>query len=161
MGESKLKLVETAQNYLKTNDFDEIWCVFDMDIKADEKRCIPDFDSAVKKAKELGMKVAYSNDAFELWFYLHYFYTDTENHRTFYYEKLSQIWGLNYEKEGKKRKFCSELYQKLQNDPKASQTQALTRARKLYIERKDLEYHKQNPMTTVFELVELLNENMR
>jgi len=161
LGESKLKLVESTKIIQEKENCDEVWCVFDLDIKRDEEKCIPDFNNAINRAKELGYKVAYSNDAFELWFYLHYQYTDNENHRTFYYEKLSQLWNVNYEKEGKKWKFSFENYERLKNDKNASQLNAINRAKRLYKDRKDLPYHKQNPVTTVFELVELLNENMK
>ncbi len=161
LGESKLKLVESTKLIQEKENYDEIWCVFDLDFKGDVENCIPDFNNSIKKAKDLGYKVAYSNDAFELWFYLHYQFTDSENHRTFYYEKLSQLWNINYEKEGKKWKFSSEIYEKLQNDSRASQTEAMKRAKKLYNEKLNLPYHLQNPVTTVFQLVELLNSNKK
>jgi hypothetical protein len=161
LGQSKLKLIESAENIQKNESFDELWCVFDLDIKSNEENCVPDFNNAITKAQDLGFKVAYSNDAFELWFYLHYYYNDCENHRTFYYEQLSQLWNVNYEKEGKKWKFCSENLKRLQNDKRASQGEAIKRAKKLHEDRKELQYHLQNPVTLVFELVELLIENMK
>jgi hypothetical protein len=62
----------------------EVWCVFDMDVKrgADE---FADFDNAISKALQLGYKIAYSNDAFELWFYLHFNLTESQHLRSFYY----------------------------------------------------------------------------
>jgi hypothetical protein len=79
-GQSKLKMVESTQNLLAASnvEYDEIWCVFDMDVKrgADE---FSDYDNAIIKGESLGYKVAYSNDAFELWFYLHFEYTDAEH----------------------------------------------------------------------------------
>jgi hypothetical protein len=161
LGQSKLKLVESAAEIQKKENCDEVWCVFDLDIKLDVENCIPDFDNAIKKAIELGFNVAYSNDAFELWFYLHYQYTEIENHRTFYYEKLSNLWNINYEKEGKVYKFSKDIYNRLQNDSKSDQSKAINRAKELYKEKKDLQYHKQNPVTLVYELVKVLNKNMR
>ncbi len=161
LGESKLKLVEDTKCIQAKENYDAVWCVFDLDIKGDVENCISDFNNAIASAKNLGYKVAYSNDAFELWFYLHYYYTDCENHRTFYYEKLSHLWNINYEKEGKKWKFSFKIYEKLQNDTRASQTEAIKRAKKLHGEKIDLSYHLQNPVTTVYELVEYLNDNTR
>ena len=112
-GQSKIKLVEITQKRFKKNIYDEIWCVFDMDFNKDNKKQFSDFDNAIKKAKKLGYKVGYSNDAFELWFYLHYEYTDQKNHRSFYYKKLSRFWKINYVKYGKKRNFCNKIYQRL------------------------------------------------
>ena len=161
LGQSKLKLVESTKIIQEKENYDQVWCVFDLDIKRGEENCIPDFNNAIDKAKESGFEVAYSNDAFELWFYLHYQYTDNENHRTFYYEKLSQLWNINYDKEGKKWKFSFDNYERLRNDKNANQKEAIKRAKKLFEDHKELQSHKQNPVTTVFKLVELLNENIK
>ncbi|MFK7982754.1 MAG: RloB family protein, partial [Saprospiraceae bacterium] len=138
------------------------WCVFDMDVKKREKE-FADYDNAIEKAKvqEPEYKVAYSNDAFELWFYLHYDYTEQQNHRKFYYDELSKKWNINYVKEGKKYAFCLEIYARLENDTNASQLDAIKRAEKLYKNQEDLPYHQQNPVTKIYELVEFLNQNLR
>ncbi len=75
--ESTTELVENSEE-----KFDEVWCVFDMDVKKGENE-FADFDNAIKKALFLHYKVAYSNDAFELWFYLHYNYTDVQAFKIF------------------------------------------------------------------------------
>lgn len=159
-GQSKLKLVETTEMIQSDEKRDEVWCVFDMDVKRGEAE-FSDFDNAIGKAKNLGYQVAYSNDAFELWFYLHFEYTDSENHRTFYYEELGKRLGLNYEKDGKRYDFCQKVYGILEKHEQSSQAKAIERARKLFEERLDLPYHQQNPVTKVFELVEELNRNLR
>lgn len=161
-GQAKLKLVESTKDIINDTiaDYEEVWCVFDMDVKrgADE---FADFDNAINKAIDLGYKVAYSNDAFELWFYLHYSYTDAQHLRTFYYKELGKRFGLNYEKKGKKYDFCLQVYDTLNNDPNSSQSNAIESARSLYEKQKDLPYHQQNPTTKVYELVEELNRNLR
>lgn len=161
-GQSKLRLVESAQEIVNTTDFeyDEIWCVFDMDINRGAAE-FSDFDNAIERAKNLGYKIAYSNDVFELWFYLHFEYTDAENHRTFYYQELGKRFGLNYEKDGKRYDFCQKVYGILEKHEQSSQAKAIERARKLFEERSDLKFHQQNPVTKVFELVEELNRNLR
>ena len=55
--------------------FDEVWCVFDYD-------GFDSFDEAVKKCVEWRrqypyLRVAWSNESFELWFLLHFRYIDT------------------------------------------------------------------------------------
>ncbi len=161
-GQSKLKLVELTQDLvLTTNDvYDAIWCVFDMDVKQGATE-YSDFDNSISKAQSLGYKVAYSNDSFELWFYLHYNYTDTQNNRTYYYEELGKRFEINYEKEGKKLSFCLQLYNLLMDDPYSSQTEAIVRAEKLFTKHKQLPFHQQNPVTTVYQLVQELNKNVR
>lgn len=161
-GQSKLKLIESTKQIIDTKDeeYNEVWCVFDMDVKrsADE---FADFDNAINKALEFGYKVAYSNDAFELWFYLHYNLTNAQQLRTFYYNELGKRFGINYIKDGKKYNFCLQIYSILNKDIKSSQQNAIDRAKALFEEQKHLTYHEQNPVTKVYELVEVLNENLR
>jgi hypothetical protein len=161
LGQSKIQLVQNTERIQQIEQCDEVWCVFDMDIKLDVVNCIADFDNSIAKAKDLGYRVAYSNDSFELWFYLHYQYTDNENHRSFYYNQLSKLWDVSYEREGKKWKFCTENYKRLQSDPRANQEDAIKRAEHLFAAKKDFKYHKQNPVTLVYELVKVLNENCK
>lgn len=160
-GQSKLKLVETTKEILKNETYDKVWCVFDMDYKPDENNCQAQFDNAIEMAHQNNFEVAYSNDAFELWFYLHYQYTDVQNIRTFYYQELGKQWNINYKKEGKKYGFCYANYKRLLNEEGASQAEAIVRAEKLYKAKKDLPFHQQNPVTRVYKLVEYLNENLR
>ncbi|MDE5492242.1 RloB family protein [Elizabethkingia meningoseptica] len=161
-GQSKTKLVETTEKIIENSefDYDEVWCVFDMDYKHGEIE-YADFDNAIKKAKQLGYNVAYSNDSFELWFYLHYNKIEAQQLRTFYYEQLSEKWNLNYEKEGKKYEFCMSTYRLLLTDANASQERAIKYAEELYESQKDLAYHLQNPVTTVYQLVKVLNKNLK
>ncbi len=161
-GQSKQKLIEATESIVKNRNtkYDEIWCVFDMDIKKGEKE-FADFDNAIESGKAKGYKIAYSNDAFEVWFYLHYQYNDQKNHRKFYYKALSERWNLNYEKEGKTYDFCKTIYSKLLNDKDSCQAKAIERAEKLYKAQENLDSHKQNPVTKVYELVQYLNSKMR
>jgi hypothetical protein len=161
-GQSKLKLIEATESIIKNgeNKYDDVWCVFDMDVKK-EKKEFADFDNAIKSGYAKGYNVAYSNDAFELWFFLHYNYTDQANHRHFYYKALSQLWNCNYEKIGKSYEFSLDIYNRLKTDCKASQEEAINRAEKLHKKQSQLEFHMQNPVTLVYELVKFLNENCR
>lgn len=161
-GQSKLKLIEATEEIVKYSEkkYDEIWCVFDMDVKKGARE-FADFDNAITSGQAKGFHIAYSNDVFELWFYLHYYYTDHENHRQFYYEELGRFWNCNYEKVGKTHKFCNNIYERLENDSKASQEKAISRADKLFTNQAHLEYHNQNPVTLVYKLVTFLNENKR
>jgi len=161
-GQSKLKLIESTKEIIDSTDeeYNEIWCVFDMDVKrgADE---FADFDNAINKALEFGYKAAYSNDAFELWFYLHYNLINAQQLRTFYYNELGKRFGINYIKDGKKFNFCLQIYSILNKDINSSQQNAIDRAEALYEDQKHLTYHEQNPVTKVYELVKVLNENLR
>jgi hypothetical protein len=161
-GQSKLKLVESTKEIIEStnDDYNEVWCVFDMDVKRGAEE-FADYDNAINKAILLGYKVAYSNDAFELWFYLHYSYSDIQHLRTFYYKELGKRFGLNYVKNGKKYDFCLKIYSFLNNDKNSSQQKAIERAGSLFERQQNLPFHQQNPVTKVYELVEELNNNLR
>jgi hypothetical protein len=158
-GQSKLKLVECAQEIACGEEYDEVWCVFDMDDNKGQDQ-FQAFDNAIHKAHSLNFNVAYSNDAFELWFYLHYHYTDTAHLRDFYYERLSRLWNINYVNDGKRYSFCTGIYDKLKNDNRASQQQAIARAEKLFLDQQDKPFHEQNPVTAVYQLVRTLNQHI-
>ena len=161
-GQSKLKLIDSTTSIIEKSDtkYDKVWCVFDMDFKQGKKE-FSDFDNAITKGKSLGYNIAYSNDSFELWFYLHFHYTDEKHHRTSYYQLLGEKWNLNYEKDGKAYKFCQTIYSKLENDENASQEKAIARAEKLFNQQSGLPFHEQNPVSLVYKLVNYLNDNKR
>ncbi len=161
-GQGKLKLIESTEKIVggSDDDFDYVWCVFDMDVKSGENE-FADFDNAIKSGISKGYKIAYSNDCFELWFYLHFNYTEQKNHRKFYYKELGKVWNCNYEKEGKKYDFCLKIYSLLQSGENVSQKKAIERAKKLHESQKQLNYHEQNPVSLVYELVKLLNKYSR
>jgi len=141
-GQAKLKLVETTKEIVDNakEEYNEVWCVFDMDVKrgADE---FADFDNAISKALLLDYKVAYSNDAFELWFYLHFNLTHSQQLRSYYYTELGKRFGINYLKDGKKYAFCLKIHDLLKNDKNSSQEKAIERARSLFELQENLPYH--------------------
>ncbi len=61
-----LGLVQYAQNFVA--EANQVWCVFDIDDTYKDKRLLP----ALKQAEECGIKVAYSNIAFEVWLISHF-----------------------------------------------------------------------------------------
>ncbi|RYU93290.1 RloB family protein [Emticicia agri] len=163
IGRVKMSLVEYAKRLAKQEDYDEVWCVFDMDINYEEKQK-EDFNSAIHKiayGRDRRFKVAYSNDSFELWFLLHYKNVEEQQLRGYFYDKLSELWEINYEKEGKKLEFCKNIYEKLDKDTRAEQEEAINRARRQFESVEHLSPHEQNPVTKVYLLVEELNKHLR
>jgi len=160
LGSSKTKLVEDVLKIDRDKD-DEVWVVFDMDINKENRAALEqDYDNAIALAHSEGVNVAYSNDTFEIWFLLHFQYFDNQWTRREYYKKLSEYWNANYEKQGKNMKFCRGIYQLLQDDDRASQDEAIKRAHKLHFAQKALPFSEQNPVTTVYELVTILNKHI-
>lgn len=142
----------------------EIWCVFDFDRKPDEAATQPqDFNSAIVKAQQNGLKVAWSNDAFELWFVLHYQRIDAAHSRHELYPILQQRWGIeNFGRIAKTREFCESHYQRHGGSGSATQQLAMRYAKELhqqYQGRQDYAAHCS--CTTVYQLVEELNKYLK
>jgi hypothetical protein len=161
LGMTKMALVKMVTDTVKAldNKNQEVWVVFDMDISLEnETQQFEDYNNAIAVAQKQGFKVAYSNDAFELWFLLHYQFLENKWTRYEYYQKLSQWWNCNYETIGKNFNFSQGIYKKLHDDERASQISAIAFATRLLEAQKDKPFSERNPCTTVFELVIELNQ---
>lgn len=161
MGSSKTALVEQVIDILKKDEdtkLKEVWVVFDFDIRPDQLgQQKMDYNEAIILAEHNDIKVACSNDCFELWFLLHYQPVTNQWIRHQYYEKLSELWHCNYQKDGKAYTFCRNIYQRLQKDERCSQDEAILRAQSLHKEHFDRPHADKNPFTSVFQLVQALN----
>lgn len=122
--------------------YNQVWCVFDKDSFSDEH-----FNSAIQKAHKNHIKTAYTNEAFELWYLLHFRYYDSALSRSQYEEMLTTHLKQRYVKSD------PSLYEKL----KPYQEKAIKNARKLRNQYPKPNPAKDNPCTTVYELVEELN----
>lgn len=163
---SKTALVNYALQIRKLEKYAgrEVWCVFDYDFKPDEAATQPnDFNNAINQAEKNEMKVAWSNDAFELWFVLHYEKLDTPLSRHELYHILKKKWGLNsFSNQAKTREFCEDHYSRHGGQGSKEQELAIRRAKELhenYRGKKD--FSNQCPCTTVYLLVEELNKNIK
>lgn len=78
----------------KGNTFDHYWVVFDKD-QTDTQT----FNDAIKVAQQSGFRVAYSNQAFELWFLLHFDYLTGPLHRRHYADRLTALLNFVYNKD--------------------------------------------------------------
>lgn len=77
----------------KKRVYDQCWVVFDKDDFPAN-----DFNQAIMHAEKNGFYVAYSNQAFEYWFLLHYNLYAGPLHRNQYEKMLSKLTGIPYEK---------------------------------------------------------------
>ncbi|MFY7998051.1 MAG: RloB family protein [Candidatus Kapaibacteriota bacterium] len=146
-GKNTLSLVQEAERLQKAGKeqgkrYNQVWCVFDMDsFKAH-------FSNAISSAKAKEFKVAYSNEAFELWYLLHFSFHDADLSRQQYGEKLTKFLGKKYDKA------APDMYQTLLE----RQIQAIQNAEKLMERYEPHNAHANNPSTTVHTLVQRLNE---
>jgi hypothetical protein len=125
----------------KREPYIETWCVFDKDDFSIEL-----FENAIKLAEKNQIKCAYSIEAFEIWYMLHFNYYDTAFSRSQYKGKLSELLKRPYLKNDE------EMFLLLKN----RQNKAIQNAQKLYYKQCLLPLGEQNPVTTVFYLVERL-----
>ncbi|WP_373512941.1 RloB family protein, partial [Persicitalea sp.] len=99
--------------------YDHYWVVFDKDATPDSK-----FNAAIALAEAEGLQVAYSNQAFELWFLLHFDYVSGSMHRNLYADRLTTLLKFPYEKKPESVKLVFKaLFDK--------QIQAIENARRL------------------------------
>jgi hypothetical protein len=143
VGENPSKLVRSAQDLNDRGDYDQVWCVFDRDSWP-----LEDFNNAISSATAQGFKVAYSNEAFELWYILHFEYLNAGIPRKDYISKLSGLFGQKYKKNSET--IYDELFEK--------QPIAIRNAKKLLGQYDNHKAAHDNPATTVHLLVEELNK---
>lgn len=139
-------LVERALELRIQEDCDQVWCVFDRDDVP-----VEDFNRALELAKQRGLCVAYSNEAFELWYLLHFHYYNTGMNRDAYKAMLSRLLGHEYKKNSE------TIYEEIM----PRQKDALRNAAKLLEQYSPLKPAYDNPSTTVHLLVEQLNRFIR
>ena len=147
-GKNTISLVKEAVRIIKEedNDYDQVWCVFDRD-----SFLVKNFNEAIKSAQDNDIEVAYSNEAFELWYLLHFDYRDTAMSRTQYKKLLTEKMNQKYEKNS------DEMYEILAE----KQPQAIRNAERLLKQYDPPDPANDNPSTTVHLLVQQLNRFVR
>ncbi|MDE6300964.1 MAG: RloB family protein [Muribaculaceae bacterium] len=147
-----VKKTEEIQEKLERQrqlNFDRVWVVFDRDD-------FNDFNEAITMARQKGYNVGWTNEAFELWYLLHFIYLDSAVSRAHYIAKLeSEIRRNDEYKDFRYRKNDKGIYALLQKI--GNENHAKVRAKKLrgfFEHSRDYKMHK--PCTTVDLLVEEL-----
>ena len=141
-GISPRKLVDKALELGVQGDYEQIWCVFDRDDQS-----VGDFNGAIQRAESQGLRVAYSNQAFELWYLLHFHYYNTPMGRANYSDKLSELLPGPYQKNDQ------HVYALLLS----KQSTAVGNAERLLNEYSPPNPGRDDPSTTVHLLVQELN----
>jgi hypothetical protein len=141
-GYNTVSLVQKAIDLSQQEEYDQVWCVFDRDSFPAQN-----FNEAFSLAKRNKIQIAYSNQAFELWYLLHFNYYDTAMSRNDYCTKLSALLGRKYEKNQ------DDMYTLLES----KQDTAIQNAQRLLDQYKPLVPENADPSTTVHLLVTQLN----
>ena len=166
LGRGTKDVVEKAINLKNKNHYDRVWAVFDKD-----EFPAKDFNEAIAMGQKNGIEVAWSNEAFELWYLYHFQNVTTGVPRKDYEEKISAAVNASSKYKSKKK------YRYAKKDPnnyKIMTTYGSMDSAILYAEAKHLEYASDtcyanhNPCTTVYQLVrqllgrdEELNEELK
>ncbi len=85
LGRNTVSLVSEAIRLKEDGDYNQVWCVFDV-----EEYSPDEVNTACTLAKRHGIRVACSNQAFEIWFLLHFDYCHTAIDRSRYSKLLSK-----------------------------------------------------------------------
>lgn len=141
------KAISIRENDQKNKkSYDQCWVVFDKDDFPAK-----DFNQAIQYAEKNGFHVAYSNQAFEYWFLLHYNLYTGAIHRSQYKDMLTKLTGMPYCKtEG----FGAVMYNLLLS----RQQQAISNAETVLAEISNGNPAKEESSTTVQRLVLELNK---
>lgn len=136
-----------------TIPYDRVWAVFDKDSFPDVK-----FNGAIQKAEANGIQVAWSNEAFELWYLYHFVNRVTAMNRTEYKKAISRAVNNSPTYKGKPyvyKKNAENNYQIMTTF--GSEQNAIRWADEKSKEYSGNRFATQNPCTTVFKLVRQLN----
>lgn len=153
LGRGTKDVVEKAINLKSKNNYDRVWAVFDKD-----EFPAKDFNDAITLGNQNGIEVAWSNEAFELWYLYHFHNVTTGVSRMQYEEKISIAVNSSPKYKSKKK------YKYAKKDPNnfeimttyGSMYVAMKYAEAKHREYTDTRYAIQNPCTTVYRLVRQL-----
>lgn len=149
-GQGTVSLIKEAIAIREKSDkeFDRVWAVFDKDD-------FLDFNDAIKLAKKNQILCAWSNESFELWYYLHFQYLDTGISRTQYIEKIErEIQNRTNNSSFRYEKKSPTTFGLLQSI--GDESMAIKHAQRLKACFTGTDYASHKPCTTVDELVEEL-----
>jgi hypothetical protein len=138
--------------------YDSVWAVFDKDSFTPNN-----FNGAIILAESNDIKVGWSNEAFELWYLLHFQYRNTSMSREDYKNAIEDEINTkiaSYTKSKNPRKFVykknsTEMYSVLEKF--GNQKLAISYAKKLIANHNCNNYANHNPCTRIHFLVEELN----
>ena len=138
--------------------YDSVWVVFDKDSFSPSN-----FNGAIELAGNNDIKVGWSNEAFELWYLLHFQYRNTYMSRDDYKSAIEKEVNDKIVAQSKSKKLKKFVYKKNSVEMYSilekygNQKQAITYAEKLILNHNCNNFAIHNPCTRVHLLVEELN----
>ena len=146
--EKSIKMKERLENETSLS-IDKIWVVFDRDSFESDN-----FNDAINLCKNRPPKIgcAWTNEAFELWYLLHFRFYDTAFNREMYQKLIEKNLKLKTGEQYKYQKNSTEMYDLLKEN--GSRERAIKNAVKLETEFEGrFDYANHNPCTKVHHLV--------
>lgn len=150
-GSSTEKLIGITEALVKKSNiiYQNVWVVFDKDD-------FNDFDNAIRDGEEKGYKIAWSNQSFEYWLYLHFHYSDSALHRSDWNDKLNVIFQELHLGDGTYQKNYENIFD-LVNTFDGVNTAIGNAKRRMSSYNPGIDKPSEyNPGTTVYKLVEEL-----
>lgn len=156
IGRATRKLVEKTDEIVSKAKiiYQNIWLVFDKDD-------FSDFDEAIAMAEARGYQVAWTNQAFEYWLYLHFKYSARAYHRKQWFSMLNRIFrekGLGH---GGYKKNYKNIYHLVNIDQGVERAIANAKRRMAKFQKGKVPASTFNPGTTVHLLVEDLHKYLQ
>lgn len=137
-----LGVVNRAREIKQSNvNHGDVWAVFDRDSFSIDR-----INAALNIAKSSNIHVAFSNEAFEIWYLLHYKLEYTPRNRTEYSAEISAAIGKKYEKND------PDIFSIISERTIVALNHAITLEKK-YNDTQNIPLHDRNPYTTVHKLV--------
>ena len=152
-GCSTTRLVEVADQIIKDAKiiYQNVWIVFDKDD-------FDDFDQAIQEDINRGYNVAWSNQSFEYWLYLHFYYSGTALHRHQWNAKLDEIFKKNNLGNGTYQKNYDDIYSLADIYGGVNAAIKHSKRRMAEFEKGGYKPSEYDPGTMVYKLVESLKE---
>lgn len=131
--------------------YENIWVVFDKDD-------FLDFDDAIALGESKGFHVAWSNQCFEYWLYMHFHYSDSALHRDDWFQKLTDIFQENHIGDDRYQKNYESIYDMLEQYGNIEAAIANAKRRMSCFDKNRQSPSSLDPVTTVHILVQNLKK---
>jgi RloB-like protein len=158
IGQNTLQIIEKARKLREERakktfipPYSEVWAVFDRDSFPAQN-----FNNAINRADALNIHCGWSNEAFELWYLLHFQSIENSMSLKQYQDFLERELSKKMETPFKYGKNTENMYDLLQKF--GSQNKAIERAKKLENSFDNREFATHNPCTTIYKFLEKIND---
>ena len=144
-------MIEVAEQLVKDAKimYQNVWIVFDKDD-------FEDFNQAIEEGEHQGFHIAWSNQSFEYWLYLHFNYSDSALHRRQWNAKLDDLFQKYNLGDGTYQKNYEDIYNMVDWYDGVNTAIKNAKRRMADFEKGGFQPSEFDPGTTVYQLVEEL-----